>query len=440
MPNSIGGPRRPAAPVLRIAVAGLALALISATVGGPAHARPAAQSSFETPSAVGATLESVLAIARKLSPELMARALDNEAAQAKVMIAGSLPDPQFQAMSDENRSDTGARQNMMIYSFEQDIPLWGRRGLKRDIARAEVGQTQALARNADAELTERVRVAFARYYAAYQSVHRTQDLHGAMSGIAAVARARYGQGRGEQAEVFRAEVDTTRVATDVVRLETNLNAAKGRLNALLLRPAEAPLASPARLPPLPDGASLNGSQLLLRARQANPAIAADSAALHGAELNRKLADKTWYPDVTVGAAAIQRQGWGPPGYRAWVGVKIPLQWGLHEGEIRQAAAQAQAAQARLDVREQQIESDLSDAVASFQGSRRTADLIRRQLLPQAEAAVRSGAAAYGVDRTDLASVLRSEHDLSDIRLQLLAAEFDSQRALAAIERLIGGDL
>ena len=70
----------------------------------------------------------------------------------------------------------------------------------------------------------------------------------------------------------------------------------------------------------------------------------------------------------------------------------------------------------------------------------TADLIRRQLLPQAEALVRSGAASYAVDRTDLASVLRNEHDLSDIRLQLLAAEFDSQRQLAVIERLIGGDL
>jgi outer membrane protein TolC len=62
------------------------------------------------------------------------------------------------------------------------------------------------------------------------------------------------------------------------------------------------------------------------------------------------------------------------------------------------------------------------------------------LVPQAEALVRSGAASYAVDRTDLVSVLRNEHDLSDIRLQLLAAEFDGQRQLAAIERLIGGDL
>jgi outer membrane protein TolC len=54
--------------------------------------------------------------------------------------------------------------------------------------------------------------------------------------------------------------------------------------------------------------------------------------------------------------------------------------------------------------------------------------------------VRSGAAAYGFGRLDLASVLRAQHDLADFRLQLLSAEFDGQRQLAAIERLLGGDL
>jgi len=330
--------------------------------------------------------------------------------------------------------------NRMVYSFQQDIPLWGRRGLKRQAAQAEIGQMQALARDADADLAERVKVAFARYYAAYQGVHRTQDLHRAMHAVAQVAAARYAQGRGEQAEVFRAELDTTRVAGDVIRLEANLRTAAGQLNALLLRPADALLAPPQVLPALPDARNLDVSQLLARAREANPAIAADIAALHSARLNRELADKTWLPDVTLGAGAIQRQGWGPAGYQAWIGVKLPLQWGLHDGEARQAAAQANAARARLDARGQQLQSDLVGAVSDYQASRQTADLIHRQLLPQAEALVRSGAAGYAVDRVDLASVLRNEHDLSDIRLQLLSAEFDSQRARAAIERLIGGEL
>jgi outer membrane protein TolC len=427
MPKPIGPP------VLRIAAAGLAWLLAAATPG-------IAQYPQSSPAAVGATLESTLAVARRLSPALAARALETEAAQARVIMAGSLPDPSLEIMSDDDRGATGARMNRMIYSFQQEIPLWGRLGLRQQAAAAEVAQNRALARNADVELAARVKVAFARYYAAWQAVHRTRDLHKAMQAIAAVARERYAQGRAQQAEVFRAELDTTRVATEVVRLDAELTTAQGQLNALLLRPVEAPLARPERLPAVPALGAPDMPRLVAKAHQANPALEADAAAVRAAESNRSLANRSWYPDLTLGASAVQRPGWGPPGYRAWIGVKIPLQWGLHEGEIRQAAAQAQAARAQRDSREQQIDSDLAEAIAGLQGSRRTADLIRRQLLPQAEAMVRSGAAAYAVDRIDLGSVLRSEHDLSDIRLQLLAAEFDSQRQLAAIERLVGGDL
>ena len=56
--------------------------------------------------APGATLEEVLAIARRLSPELAARALDTEAAQARVTIAGSLADPTLRFLETEEGWDS----------------------------------------------------------------------------------------------------------------------------------------------------------------------------------------------------------------------------------------------------------------------------------------------------------------------------------------------
>ena len=61
-------------------------------------------------------------------------------------------------------------------------------------------------------------------------------------------------------------------------------------------------------------------------------------------------------------------------------------------------------------------------------------------MPQNQALLRSGIAGYGLGKVELADVLRAEHDLADLRIQLLNAEFDGQRQLAAIERLIGSDL
>ena len=430
-------PLRHAARLPGVALA-VCLALTLLTGAGHGQSRSAQRTQGDV--LPGATLESVLGAARQLSPELAARALDTAAAQARVKIAGAFPEPTVRVMSDEMPRNSGPRENMMVYSFEQEIPLWGKRDLRRQVARAEVDQMAAQVQAADAELVEKVKVAFARYYSSYQAVRRVRDQHRAAHGIARVARERYALGRGEQQEVFRAEVAATRVATEIIRLEASLRSAQGQMNALLNRPADAPLAIPERLRPLPDAHALNVTRLAERARAANPTLVADAAAINGAETNRALTERNWYPDVTVGAAAIDRGSYGPTGYQAWIGIRVPLQWGLREAQTREAGAQVGAARARLEAREQQIRGDLVDIVAGAEGSRRTTDLIRRQLLPQAEALVRSGTAAYSLGKVDLETVLQAQHDLVGFRLQLLSAEFDGQRQLAMIERLIGGDL
>ena len=90
--------------------------------------------------------------------------------------------------------------------------------------------------------------------------------------------------------------------------------------------------------------------------------------------------------------------------------------------------------------EQQAGMLIVEFAADLAGSRKTGDLIRTQLLPQSEALLRSGIAGYGLGKAELADVLRAEHDLANLRIELLNKEFDQQRQLAMIERLIGGDL
>jgi outer membrane protein TolC len=401
----------------------------------PAQARPEPAPA----AAPGATLDDVLAIARRLSPDLAARALDTEAALARVEIAGSLPDPMVRLTSDEIDRTRGPRQNKMIYGFEQEFPLWGKRDLKRDQASAEVARSRADARGTETELVEKVKVAFAQYYQADRTIRTTQDLHRVVHDMARVARDRYGQGRGLQQEVYKAEVEITRLSSEIVRLETKRHSAAARLNALLARSVEAPLATPSKLRPLPPLAALAPAALMERARRGNPILAAGDAQIGAAAAGRELANRSWYPDITLNAAAIDRTGNGPPGYMAGIALKVPLQWGLHEAQQREASAQLSAAQARRQALELQIQGELGEVAADFAGSRKTGDLIRTQLLPQSEALLRSGIAGYGLGKAELADVLRAEHDLANLRIELLTNEFDQQRQLAMIERLIGGD-
>jgi outer membrane protein TolC len=131
----------------------LALAILAA----PARA----ESPVPAAAVPGATFEEVMAVARRLSPELAARALDAEAAHARVDIAGSLADPMIRITADEIDRTSGPRLGKMYYTVEQEFPLWGKRDLKRAQAGADVARSQADARVTETELIEKVKVAYA---------------------------------------------------------------------------------------------------------------------------------------------------------------------------------------------------------------------------------------------------------------------------------------
>src|SRR6202048_3458330 len=106
----------------------------------------------------------------------------------------------------------------MYYAIEQDFPLWGKLDLRRDQASADVARSRADTRLTEAELIEKVKVAFTQYYQSDQAIRTTEDLHRVVHDMARVARDRYAHGRGSQLEVYKAEVEITRLATELVRL------------------------------------------------------------------------------------------------------------------------------------------------------------------------------------------------------------------------------
>jgi outer membrane protein TolC len=216
-----------------------------------AASSPAAAQSSGAP---GATVESVLVLGRQLSPELRATALDTEAAAARADAAGRLDDPMFRAMSDEVDRTSGPRINKTYLSFEQEFPLWGKLELRQSAALAAVDAARGRQRAAEVELDEKIKIAFARYYAASQALAVNRDVARVARSMAKLAADRYGQGLGTQPEAIAAEIEITRAETEQARLEADRRSAAARLNGLLARPPAAPFAEPKRLRPMPAAA------------------------------------------------------------------------------------------------------------------------------------------------------------------------------------------
>lgn len=387
----------------------------------------------------GATVEALLEMARQLSPELAARTLEKDAAAARIDAAGALEDPMLRVTSDEDRDEHGGRINKMIYGIEQEIPLWGKRDLKRRIATAEADGAAARVQEAALELEARVTTAFAAYYRASRTLQIQDELHALLHTVAQAAEGRYAQGLGSQSDAIRAAVERSRLALVRETLQRDRRMAAARLNALLARAAGAPLAEPEAVRSLPPPEALALEPLLEQARQRSPLLAGAQAEITAAEGGRQLVRKSWYPDLSLGAAAIQRED-GPEGYMLMAGVRLPLQWGLRDAQAREASATLAAARSRREAAVFELQGALEEALARLEAARRTAALLTEDLTPQATAAYASSLTAYQLGRGDLTAVLEAAHHVRDVEIERLTAEEEAQGALAEIERLTGGGL
>ncbi len=386
----------------------------------------------------GASVDELLVLARQLNPELAAKALESEAALARAAAAGALDDPMLRITSDEVDRTGGSRINKMIYSVEQEFPLWGKRQLQRQIAQAEAAGVRSQQQVATIELDARIKTVFAQYWRAVRELEVTHDVHALLHGVAQSAQSRYAQGLGPQSDAIRSALERSRLDLALAAIERDKRSARGQLNALLARTPDAPLAEPAALPPLPSGA-LNIDDLLDRARQNNPMLTQAHYEIAAAEDNRRLIEKNRYPDLSLGLSAIDRED-GPAGVIASAGIRVPLQWGLRKAQISEATLLASAAQARRDAALLDLQGGLEEALAGLQAVQKIETLLSSSLQPQAQAAYRSALSGYQFGSGDLTAVLEAAHRTQEVRLELLKAQAEQQVLLAEIERIIGGSL
>ncbi|HEV2548412.1 MAG TPA: TolC family protein [Stellaceae bacterium] len=375
----------------------------------------------------------MLALVRTFNPDLAAAALDREQAMAKIYPAGALDDPTLNLGRDQGFRNT-------TFSVSQEFPLWGKRELRREVATADAVAAKGREGSVAAELEEQVKVTFAQYYQSDHAIAVTREIDSLLRDLAGTVRARYAQGLGNQSDAIRADLERTRVGPKLSMLERDEQIAKAKINALISHPADAALARPTTLRKVPGITSLTLGTLVARASDGNPMLATSRAEITAADHERTLVDKSWYPDVTVSVGDDVLPGQSPGRVVAGVGIKVPLQWGVRDAQAHAASAKKAAAQARLEGTRLKIESDLQAALATLSQAQRTADLLKNALTQQSAAAYRSALASYERGRGDLTPVLDAARQRLEIHLELLELLMQEQTALAAIERLIGGEL
>lgn len=426
------------------AASGLRLRLIAAVLllalPVAALAQPIAPAS---PTAPGANVDELLALARQLSPDLAAMGLDAEGAVARADAAGSLPDPVFRTTFDDIDRREGSlapsRTRKIVYGVAQEFPLWGKRDLQRDVARFEATSVKERRRVAEVELAARIKMVFADYYAAHEAARLTEEIGRTVGTLADLAQRRYAQGLGPQQDAIRASIEKAEIQTQLARLDAEKRKTAAQLNALLNRPTGAPLALPRVLRPIPAETAINLAELVERARRASPQITVEEAQIAAADSTRRLVEKNWYPDVTLGVGAVDRDRQFA-GYEAMIEFKIPLQGDLRRAQEREAVARWGAARSRLDAANARIRGEIEEAYWGLDAARRVYKILHEAHFPQANLSYETALRGFEVNRAELAMVLEAEQRVRRLNLEHLRVLVEQQTRLAELERLVGDDL
>jgi outer membrane protein TolC len=394
----------------------------------------------------GSDLPGLLAIAAERNPDLAGMRHESEAAVERVFSAGALPDPKFRTelmditkMGEQNPTLLPANVGSTRYTLMQDIPWFGKRDLKRNIAQLEADGSIAKWLAVGAELTAKVKATQAQRYYLKGNEKLTREILELMARLEKIAQVRYASGLAAQQDVIRAQVEQTSMQHDLVALQSERTQADARMNALLARPALAALAPAEKLRALPQPGQLDAVTLEQRVRSRNPQLFTEQARIEATEKNRDLTYKNRYPDFTLSISPTQYQSaikeWG-----LMLEVNIPLQQSSRRAQERESEAMLLAAQSRKEALANQLLSDLAENLTAMEAAQHSDMLMTSSLLPQAELTFNSALAGYENGKVDFATLLDAQRQIRLARQTQIKAQLEAQTRFAEIEKLTGEDL
>ncbi len=394
---------------------------------------------------LGASLPALLDYARRNNPELATQRLDAEAAGERVESASALPDPRFQIeLMDFTNAASGGSTSLLPgevgqtrYRVIQPLPFYGKRDLRGEIARAEAKQSERLSDVAGLDVEARIKAAFVRYYQAARQALIVGDMLALVEGLGRLVETRYSVGLVPQQDVLRAHSEVTSLKLDLVDIERRRRDAAAQLNAQLPRQANAPLAVPESLPPVP--AKLSLAALFEQAKTSSPDLARDRHGVDLASGNRELVQRNRYPDFALGLTNNQPKN-GKDNWDLMLEVTIPLQQSARRAQEREAEHRLSAAQSRVIAAEARLNGRIGEALSAFESGIEKARLLRHTLLPQSQASLEAALAGYETGRVNFNTLIEAERQVLRSRLTLLDADAESRVRHAELERLVGAPL
>ncbi|MBJ6727640.1 TolC family protein [Geomesophilobacter sediminis] len=329
-----------------------------------------------------------------------------------------------------------------VVGISQQIPYFGKRKLREEVAAKEAESYRWLVEERKLELRRMVAETYYQIYFADRSLEIVKRNIRILDDFITLAETKYSVGQGAQQDVFKAQVERSKMLDMQISLEQQRKSLQATLNALLFRPSETPVGRIADFDlPAPPPAPAALRQTALENR---PLLKSLQATVEKGEAGHKLAKKEFYPDFNVSFEYMQRDrtamGPSPDMYSLGVTFNLPVHRERREAMAAESSSESNMALSELNTTKNQIDSGIADLLAQLERRRKLVDLYKNGIIPQAEQSLESATIGYRVNKVDFLTLLDSRVTLFNYEKEYYDSMADYQMKLAQLEALVGKPL
>ncbi|WP_447601339.1 TolC family protein [Nitrospira sp. Nam80] len=384
------------------------------------------------------SLPSLIEELEAANPEIKAARQRWEAAKAVVPQAQTLPDPRLQLGYQRMPMVPPVVEGAM-YGFGQEIPFPGKLSLKGEVAQRDADRIEQEFHATRLRLIAGLKEAYFSLHFVHKSIEIVGRNKALLMQFEKTAKARYTVGQAAQQDIFRAQVEISRVLDRLAVLDQQKESLHAAINRLINRPPAMSLGTPEEIQtsiltiPLQD--------LSRRAEEFSPALLATAKGIDRSERSVSLAKRQYYPDFDVSALGLRNDKINDNGYQVIVGIKIPLFYETKQKQgVREALAGLEGAREDYVATKQDLLFQVKDGFVQAQRAERLITILRDAIIPQATLALQAAQAGYAVGKVDFLTLLNSLLTLQDSQLELHGEMVNHERALARLEAVTGGPL
>lgn len=390
-------------------------------------------------------LSSLIAEALANNPEVHASQARWALFESRIAQAGALEDPMLMLRIDNGllrdplnfaRDSTTAK----VIGLSQALPFFGKRELRRQSAELDVQSSHLDTEEHKLSLRRMVSETWYRLFLVDRSLKLLDESIATLDDLNRFAETLYGVGQGGQQDVLLGQVRRSKMEDERLELRRQRRSLAATLASLLYREADA------ELPPVTEVTLQPVAQELAEledlAEKYRPRLQGLTLQEEKSEVGRRLAEKEFYPDVTVVLEYMQRDPSemdkdGYDMYSAGLTFNLPVFKERRRAMLAEAEAEGRMAQQERAMIKNQIRLSLADALARLDRLEKRAELYRDGLIPQAEQSLEASLAAYRAGRAKYMMVLDNQMSLFDYRRDFFEAITEHQMQRALIEETVG---